>query len=357
MCEANPPQKRFGIPVSVVAILIVLAASAQLSSGAPTANRNAPRQVQNLPRLVTAAPAHSATAIGRNLQPDSNSPSADSNSPPVNVSTTQPDANATDPNVSAPPLDGNTPQFYGPSWSGYVVATNLNSPADNSVTFVSGQWIVPALDDSSGMGYSSFWVGMDGFSNGTVEQIGMEADYFLGQPYYYGWFQLYPLGGQNFTMDILPGDVMEAQVRYDANDQFLLSLSNLTTGEMHSFTVSYPQASRATAEWVAEAPYYQGILPLADFGTVQFMNLKATIKNQTQTNIASGALQDAAIIMADDANTIKAVPSGYSPTDSSFTITWLSSVSPWQNVGLGTQGQGNQPLMVPNQRQSGGTGF
>jgi hypothetical protein len=49
-----------------------------------------------------------------------------------------------------------------------------------SVTDVTGSWTVPAVDCTSPNGtpngYSSFWVGIDGYGSNTVEQIGTDSD-------------------------------------------------------------------------------------------------------------------------------------------------------------------------------------
>src|SRR5437870_4998940 len=62
---------------------------------------------------------------------------------------------------------------YSTNWSGYAAETNLTAPAANAVTAVSGSWVVPQVTGSS-TGYSSVWVGIDGYSSATVEQIGTE---------------------------------------------------------------------------------------------------------------------------------------------------------------------------------------
>lgn len=40
--------------------------------------------------------------------------------------------------------------------------------------------------------YSAFWVGLDGYSSKTVEQIGTEADCKGATPSYYAWYEFYP---------------------------------------------------------------------------------------------------------------------------------------------------------------------
>jgi len=63
------------------------------------------------------------------------------------------------------------------NWSGYAAQTNLNNPQSGAVTGVGGSWIVPTV---MGNGYSAVWVGIDGYSSPTVEQLGTEEDIVNG---------------------------------------------------------------------------------------------------------------------------------------------------------------------------------
>ena len=38
------------------------------------------------------------------------------------------------------------------------------------------------------------WVGIDGFSDGTVEQLGTAAQCYEGVTYYYVWYEMFPAG-------------------------------------------------------------------------------------------------------------------------------------------------------------------
>ena len=39
---------------------------------------------------------------------------------------------------------------------------------------------------------SAFWVGLDGYSSTSVEQIGTDSDCNSGKPSYYAWYEMYP---------------------------------------------------------------------------------------------------------------------------------------------------------------------
>src|SRR5690349_12425752 len=64
------------------------------------------------------------------------------------------------------------------NWAGYVVENS--SSQKGAVSDVKGTWTVPTLSCSSTNSYSAAWVGIDGFTDRTVEQIGTEQDCLNG---------------------------------------------------------------------------------------------------------------------------------------------------------------------------------
>src|ERR1017187_1834952 len=164
------------------------------------------------------------------------------------------------------------------NWAGYVAATNLLVPLKHSVTDVQGSWRVPSVTSSGTLDTSSaIWVGIDGDTDNTVEQIGTEQDWTAGAPVYYAWFEMYPAGGYMVpTFTPQPGDQISAEVQFVSKNKFILSISNLTQNIGFSITKNR-SAKRTSAEWIVEAPFYRHILPLADFGTVTFSACSATI--------------------------------------------------------------------------------
>src|SRR5947209_8132214 len=54
------------------------------------------------------------------------------------------------------------------NWSGYAATSG-------TYTSVSASWTEPTGHCSSGSQYSSFWVGLDGYNSGSVEQTGSEV--------------------------------------------------------------------------------------------------------------------------------------------------------------------------------------
>ena len=193
------------------------------------------------------------------------------------------------------------------NWSGYAVQTTANA-----VTSVSGSWKVPAVS-GQGPAYSAVWVGIDGYSSSTVEQIGTESDVLSnGSPSYYAWYEMYPNYSYNIsnttsptgvvitssTFTVKPGDSITASVQYvttstgsafqltlnDGSEFFTIVIPQAASSGRHSA----PQAQRSSAEWIVEAPSSgYGVLPLADFTSpVSFTGASFTVSASPTTQNA-----------------------------------------------------------------------
>ncbi|HJU36664.1 MAG TPA: G1 family glutamic endopeptidase [Gaiellaceae bacterium] len=199
------------------------------------------------------------------------------------------------------------------NWSGYA---SIKSTFDD----VKGSWIQPAAKCNGKSTYSSFWVGLDGYSSSTVEQLGTEADCSKGKPVYYAWWEIFPDPSRMISRFVVtPGATYTAQVQLVAGDLEL----TLSGGGNQPFSLSTGQgaASLSSAEWIAEAPSMCSKtcreLPLTNFGTVNF--------NGASTN--GSAIDDSAwsfdpLTMVTGNGTAKAVPSSLSQNGSAFSVTW-----------------------------------
>jgi hypothetical protein len=217
------------------------------------------------------------------------------------------------------------------NWAGYAV-----TGARGSVTDVTGSWTQPAATCSgTSAQYAAFWVGIDGYSSSTVEQTGTEADCSSGHASYYAWYEFYPHPSVLVrAIAVHPGDVISAQVSYSsATAKFTISLSDLTTHKSATKTAAVRSAQRTSAEWIAEAPYSGGILPLTDFGTVNF-GYDNTSVNGTNDATISGTSGDLgsfsapiAINMIGVSNPAltKATTSAISSDGTSFSVTWKAA--------------------------------
>jgi hypothetical protein len=220
------------------------------------------------------------------------------------------------------------------NWAGYAaVQGSLASPNKGAISYAAGTWQVPAVICSSSHDtYSSAWVGIDGYASNTVEQIGTSQDCRSGNPTYYAWYEMYPKWPANLkhqVYPVLPGDTVTAKVEYlpSGKGQFKLSISNngAVSGSAWSFSTTQKSgsAARSSAEWIMEAPWSSGVLPLANFGAIGFSGGQATIGNVTGP-IGSWTNDRIDMIVSASNPAVKAQTSDLSSkkTPDSFTVTW-----------------------------------
>jgi len=187
------------------------------------------------------------------------------------------------------------------NWSGYAVSAQ-------EVTSVTGTFNVPAIDEPGSVGGFppdvSAWVGIDGYTSGTVEQVGIAGgwDSAAGKPYYYAWWEMYPRNSQVIKgLTISEGDSITASVEYLGRGSFRLSISDHTSGQSFTTTASAPvggrdAAQRSSAEWVVEraATIYKGyltFLPLATFGHPAVLNDPGVTFTDASFTVANGPSQ------------------------------------------------------------------
>jgi hypothetical protein len=165
---------------------------------------------------------------------------------------------------------------------GHVAATSTNwsgyAAHNGTYRSVSASWVEPAghCSGNSGHKYSSFWVGIDGFNSGSVEQTGTEVDCVGTTAKYFSWYEMFPAFPVNFGNTVRPGDHFTGSVTFNGGSKFTLVLKDTTQGWSHTIHKSLSGAKRSSAEIIAEAPSSSsGVLPLANFGTVHFTNSTA----------------------------------------------------------------------------------
>jgi hypothetical protein len=205
-----------------------------------------------------------------------------------------------------------------------------------SVSDVKGSWKVPAIVGScpTASQYSSFWVGIDGFSSNTVEQIGTDSDCQRGSAVYYAWYEFYP--SPSYTISafaVKANDVISAEVKYSSGS-FTVSIRDVTSGKSYSTSATVRSAQRSSAEWIAEAPSSsRGVLSLADFGTILFgydntavtATCYATVAGATKAIGSFGSATQMITMVTSSGKVVKAVPLSLSSDGTSFSVAWKSS--------------------------------
>ena len=209
------------------------------------------------------------------------------------------------------------------NWAGYVVSRD-----DVRITEIHGAWVQPAVRcDSVKKANSSFWIGIDGSGNDTLQQIGTEADCIGGQARYYTWWETIPEPQIQATLRVKPGDHMSASIT-SRGDRYTMTLRNETTGDDFSKTVNWPRAEGATAEWVAEATSLcRGaddceVQVLPDFGAARFTDASAATATSDllPVNDPSWSLERAVMITRGGRTKAEVSPLGIG--GNTFTVTW-----------------------------------
>jgi len=129
------------------------------------------------------------------------------------------------------------------------------------------------------------------------------------------------------------GNVVSAEVKASGRGTFTVTITNVSTGQSFSATTKVSSAYQTSAEWIAEAPYSGGVLPLADFNTIAF---GSDATRQTNTCVAAigrttGPVGLDAfnpnldeITMDTKTGAVKASPLPLSTDGTSFSIAWVS---------------------------------
>ena len=199
------------------------------------------------------------------------------------------------------------------NWAGYAAAGQ-----PGTFTSVSASWTQPAVTCTAQQTFSSFWVGLDGDGTQTVEQTGTEADCNNGAATYQGWFEMFPNAPVFYNNAVAPGDAMSASVAANGGGAFTLTLSDQTQGWTQSTDQTSATAQLGSAEIIAEAPSdANSVLPLSNFGTVNFSNVAVDAAPLGNANVAG-------LTMVSAGGVTEATPSAIA-NGSAFSVTWDSA--------------------------------
>src|SRR5580700_1685847 len=238
------------------------------------------------------------------------------------------------PGTPAPVYDPvrNVTVSYNTIWAGYAVT-------GTGFTYVQGSWIVTAVDCTKTPNTdSSEWVGIDGWSSNTVEQIGTDADCNGKTPSYYVWYEIYPLNTVVIRdVSIAAGDKFSASVTYEGSNKYLVAITNETTGQGFSKEVEFKGADgsrvppRNSAEWIEEMDGNK----LSDFGVdpfgTLFTGVSTGVDEATDSSI-SGTITDFGSAVQESISTQTgsstgkdtAVPTALASDGASFKVAWKS---------------------------------
>jgi hypothetical protein len=157
------------------------------------------------------------------------------------------------------------PVDYSGNWSGYIALPKTG--ATKTFKYVQASYSVPSVNCSvTNYAFSYHWVGLDGWTDGTVEQDGVGSFCVSGTPDYFAWYEMFPAGvTEEFSVN--PGDAITSSVTYDGSGNYTMQLTDQTSGQ--SFDVGTTCAStcdNSTAEVITEGYTSSPYNGTADFG-------------------------------------------------------------------------------------------
>jgi hypothetical protein len=224
----------------------------------------------------------------------------------------RPNPSASSPPPQTQPFPFPDNQNTSHNWSGYA-ATGGN------FTSVTGTWSVPQFSADGSFGMDAAWVGIGGVRSRDLIQAGTQQTVSgTGSTQYEAWVEMLPRASRPVPLRVHAGDSVTVSISEQAPDQWLIEFANNTTGQTYQQTQQYT-SSHSSAEWVEEAPSggRGGILPLSNFGTIQFSSGSAVKDGQTLSIASSGAR---AITMVGNNDQALAVPSQLGSDGASFAV-------------------------------------
>jgi hypothetical protein len=207
-----------------------------------------------------------------------------------------------------------------------VSSTNWSGYADTGSSFskVSASWTEPSVTCSSRTTQlAAFWVGIDGYSSGSVEQDGTMIECYLGAAYQFTWWEMYPTNSvQIVGQTAAAGDSITATVTRSGTSYLLAVTDSTHTADSFSTTQTCSASScvDSSAEWIAEAPSgSSGVYPLAHFSPWTASGASTTEGSTTGT---ISSFTDDEITMIDSSNATKALPGALNSSGNGFSVTW-----------------------------------
>ncbi len=248
-------------------------------------------------------------------------PDSGLNQQPGGSSATNPPAptSPTSPSNPVAPVAPISSDGVSRNWSGYAAQ-------GGTFTSVTGTWTLPAANTSGSFGASATWVGIGGVSSHDLIQAGtQESSDGSGTIHYNAWIETLPQASQSVPLTVLPGDSVTVSITQQSAGQWLIVLKDNTTGKSYQTNVQY-QSSLSSAEWVQEAPSAgRRVVPLDQFGTVQF-TAGSAIKDGNKVSLKAAGAQP--ITMIDSQGNALAVPSALGSDGSSFSVSRTTTTIP-----------------------------
>jgi hypothetical protein len=180
------------------------------------------------------------------------------------------------------PSNGASQHFTSRNWDGYITYASTISTDFN---VVSAKWVQPVVHCEAAQAWTVFWIGLDGWWDGTVEQGGSSAycPSAGGKPVYSLWWEMFPTNAIQSVLTTKAGDTITASVTFrPATSVFVITVKDVTTGQ--HFTKQERCGSglsclRTSTDVITEDVGRfgtNGYFPLANYGRMTYTNATAT---------------------------------------------------------------------------------
>jgi hypothetical protein len=222
----------------------------------------------------------------------------------------------------------------GTGWSG----TSIFPAAGDAVTFVSGQWTVPAVvppEGDHGLSSCATWIGIDGNGDDSpdIVQTGTTQAITYGQAQdTFAWFEWFPADPCTLSnIAVSPGDVMYGLICVYTSTEVAVYLGNMTTGTLVSFIQDGSAfggltVTGASAEWILECPEDDskgGFSILTKFGDVYFDNCIAGTSGPGGETVILGGDAFELVMLGNDDDNIVDIAKPLSLNDRAFKIQYV----------------------------------
>jgi hypothetical protein len=145
------------------------------------------------------------------------------------------------------------------NWSGYVFA-------GSGIAGARGTFTVPGLSPTASLSDTTEWVGVDGNTDGTLIQAGIDVEYSpkLARVVITPWWEILPAPETPIpSITVRVGDSITAAVAEQAGTPtWTISVTDNTTGQTFT-TAQHYEGAQTSAEWIVEAPSFGNtVVPL-----------------------------------------------------------------------------------------------
>jgi Peptidase A4 family len=206
--------------------------------------------------------------------------------------------------------------LVSPIASGYAAVPRPGGPPN--FIHVQAIWAVPAVACTAKNATAQTRAGLDGITDSTAEQVGVNEVCLNAVPFYTAFYRMYPAALVP-TFHPSPGDQVMASVTADGG-VFTLSVKDLTSGQSFTVTKTCPSCLGSSAEVTAGSP--SGVAP-ADFGVVHFTDIVVTDGANVSGGLANPAWNTDKLTQPGSPHTVAGPLHTLSPPPhSAFADTW-----------------------------------